>query len=77
MQHWLARLKGDYSDAMLAVDADVSELWGAILAATDDTNAVDNLIAAAALHYDLTLVTRTTDHVAGTGVRCINPFTSG
>lgn len=74
-QRWLLDLKTEYADCMLSIDSDVSELWGSLLAITDETNAIDKLIAATALLYDLTLVTRNIDHVSATGVACINPFT--
>jgi hypothetical protein len=74
LQLWLSELKGEYSDYLLPIDSDVSELWGMLLASTDDTNAIDKLIAATAMLYGLSLVTRNVDHVAGTGVVCINPF---
>lgn len=77
LQRWLTHLREEYAERILAIDADVGELWGAMLAATNDTNAVDKLIAATALQYGLTLVTRNVGHVAGTGVNCIDPFASG
>lgn len=39
-----------------------------------DTNAIDKLIAATALQYGLTLVTRNVHHMVGTGAKCIDPF---
>ena len=74
-RRWLSDLKREYADCVLSVDSDVSELWGSLLAITDETNAIDKLIAATALLYDLTLVTRNIEHVSATGVVCINPFT--
>lgn len=74
LQQWLTQIRCDYSDKILPIDTDTIEIWGAILAATDDTNAVDKLIAATALQYDLTVVTRNIDHMAGTGAKCVNPF---
>ena len=74
LQRWLAHIKEDFSDCLLPIDSDVSELWGAILGATDDTNAIDKLIAATALLYDLTVVTRNVDHLMPTGVKSFNPF---
>lgn len=73
-EQWLSGLKSDYTDYLLQVDSDVSELWGSLLAATDDTNAIDKLIAATAMLYGLTLVTRNVEHVSGTAVTCVNPF---
>ncbi len=37
-------------------------------------NPIDKQIAATALIYDLTVVTRNTDHFAPTGVPKVNPF---
>ena len=39
-------------------------------------NALDKKIAATALTYDLTVVTRNIDDFIGTGVKLINPFES-
>lgn len=74
LQRWLAGLKADYAESILPIDSDTGEIWGAILSATDDTNAIDKLIAATALQYDLTLVTRNTMHVVQTGVAYLDPF---
>ncbi|WP_179957647.1 type II toxin-antitoxin system VapC family toxin [Exilibacterium tricleocarpae] len=76
LRQWQERLITDFVDSLLSVDVDTSIIWGEVLAATDDTNAIDKLIAATALQYDLTLVTRNIDHVKGTGAKCVNPFIS-
>ena len=76
LKQWYLRLKIDFADFLLPIDADTAVLWGEILAVTDDTNAIDKLVAASALQYSLTLVTRNTDHLIGTGAICINPFLS-
>lgn len=77
LKRWLEQLTVDFSDFLLPIDADTSVIWGEVLAATDDTNAIDKLIAATALQYDLTLITRNIDHVMDTGAKCANPFISG
>ena len=74
LKHWQEQLITDFADYLLPVDVDTTVIWGEVLAATDDTNAIDKLIAATALQYDLTLVTRNIDHVANTGAKCVNPF---
>ena len=76
LKQWYLRLKIDFADFLLPIDADTAVIWGEILAVTDDTNAIDKLIAASALQYGLTLVTRNTDHLIDTGAMCINPFLS-
>ena len=74
LRQWHNQLQIDFADFLLPIDIDTTVIWGEILAVTDDTNAIDKLIAATALQYGLTLVTRNIDHFAGTGARCINPF---
>ena len=76
LKQWHLRLKIDFADFLLPIDADTAVIWGEILAVTDDTNAIDKLIAASALQYGLTLVTRNIDHLIDTGAMCINPFLS-
>ena len=76
LRQWQEQLITDFADSLLPVDVDTSIIWGEVLAATDDTNAIDKLIAATALQYDLTLVTRNIDHVKNTGAKCVNPFIS-
>jgi hypothetical protein len=73
-QKWLSKVRQEYAEHILPIDGEVSELWGSLSAVTDDTNAIDKLIAATALLYGLTLVTRNVDHVSGTGVNCVDPF---
>ena len=74
LKQWQDSLLTDFADYLLPIDVDTTVIWGEMLAATDDTNAIDKLIAATALQYGLTLVTRNIDHVDNTGVACVNPF---
>ena len=74
LRQWYKQLKIDFADFLLPIDVDTTVIWGEVLAATDDTNAIDKLIAATALQYGLTLVTRNIDHLIGTGAKCVNPF---
>ncbi len=70
---WLAGLLDTFESRILPVDARVAEVWGRINV-PDPLPTVDGLIAATALAYDLTLVTRNVKDVAGSGVRVLNPF---
>lgn len=70
---WLATLRHDYTDRLLAVDAAVAEVWGR-LNVPDPLPTIDGLLAATALVHGLTLVTRNTADVARTGVLLLNPF---
>ena len=76
LRQWQEQITMDFADSLLPINADTTVIWGEVLAATDDTNAIDKLIVATALQYDLTLVTRNIDHVLDTGAKCVNPFIS-
>jgi predicted nucleic acid-binding protein len=73
LEQWVLRLVESFSDRVLAVDVKVAEQWGR-LNVPDPVPTVDGLLAATALVYDLTLVTRNTRDVERTGARCLNPF---
>jgi predicted nucleic acid-binding protein len=70
---WLAALRRDYGDRVLPITMAVAEEWGRLNAA-DPLPVVDGLLAATAKVHDLTLVTRNTSQVEGTGARLLNPF---
>ena len=73
LSRWLARITSDYDDSILAVDAEIAEVWGR-LRVPNPENPLDKQIAATALLHDLTVVTRNTAHYDVTGVRLVNPF---
>ncbi len=60
---------------MLSVDAGVANRWGQLQAqAGRPLAAIDSLLAATALHHNLTLVTRNVKDFADMGVALINPW---
>jgi hypothetical protein len=73
LEAWLQPLLEEFAPRILAFDLLCAEAWGKLMG-VNDQNPVDKQIAAIALVYDLTVVTRNTDHFAGTGVRLLNPF---
>jgi toxin FitB len=73
LERWLHRLSNDYTDAILAFDAEMAQLWGR-LRVPHPENPLDKQIAATALMYDLVVVTRNTAHFQATGARLLNPF---
>jgi predicted nucleic acid-binding protein len=73
LESWLETVLGEYEDRILSFDTDCAEIWGHITA-SNYQNLIDKQIAAMALLYDLTVVSRNVEHFAGTGVRVLNPF---
>jgi len=73
LDHWVASVLEIFARRILLFDATCAEMWGTLMAANDQ-RPVDKQIAAIALVYDLTIVTRNTADFADTGVRLINPF---
>lgn len=74
LEKWLETLLADYDNHILAIDNDIAQLWGR-LRVPHPENALDKQIAATALIYGLTVVTRNDKDFSKTGVQLINPFT--
>lgn len=70
---WLARLLALYTDRVLDFDVPSAHRWGR-LSASLGHDSVDLMIAATALEYGLTVVTRNVSHFEPTGVPVFNPF---
>lgn len=73
LEKWLDQLLVDYEDRVLDITADIAQLWGR-LRVPHPENALDKQIAATALIYDLTVVTRNHKDFSKTGVQLLNPF---
>jgi predicted nucleic acid-binding protein len=73
LESWFQYVLETFDDRILTFDAVCAETWGALMGSSNQ-NKVDKQIAAIALVYDLTVVTRNVDHFAGTGARLLNPF---
>jgi predicted nucleic acid-binding protein len=74
LSRWLGTITTDYADAILAFDEEIAQIWGR-LRVPHAENPLDKQIAATALIYDLTVVTRNVTHYESTGVAVLNPFT--
>ena len=74
LEKWFKGVTSDFTDSTLSFDEDAAQVWGR-LCAPNPENPIDKQIAATALIYDLTVVTRNSAHYAPTGVRLLNPFT--
>lgn len=73
LENWLYTVLQEYGERVLVFDADCAQVWGALMAGSDQ-NPVDKQIAAIALINDLIVVTRNGKHFAGTGVQVLDPF---
>jgi len=75
LDKWLVALLTEYQDHILDIDQDIAQLWGR-LRVPHPENALDKQIAATALIYELTIVTRNDKDFVKTGVPVQNPFTA-
>lgn len=73
---WLEyELPAWFQSRILAIDLQVADRWGRLVAqAKRSLPAIDSLIAATALHFDLTLVTRNEVDFKYPGLEVINPW---
>jgi predicted nucleic acid-binding protein len=74
LSRWLGTITSNYADAILPFDADIAQIWGR-LRVPHAENPLDKQIAATAMMYGLTVVTRNVPHYEPTGVAVLNPFT--
>ncbi len=79
LETWLDReLVLRFSDRILPIDLAIADRWGRLTgtatARKSPLPVIDGLLAATAVHYDLTLVTRDTRHLNNTGVAYFNPW---
>jgi hypothetical protein len=68
------RANSGYADAILPFDEEIAQVWGT-LRLPHAENPLDKQIAATALMYGLTVVTRNVSHFEPTGVGVLNSFT--
>ena len=73
LEGWLDNLLNTYESNVLNFTQTEAQVWGK-LRAPHHENAIDKQIAATALTYGLTLVTRNTSDFMNTGVSLLNPF---
>jgi predicted nucleic acid-binding protein len=73
LEKWLNLVVADYADKILTFDEECAQVWGRLMSPHPE-HPIDKQIAAIALIYDLTVVTRNVDDFRGTGVGIKNPF---
>jgi len=73
---WLeVDLPNFFTGRILTIDTAVADYWGRLMAkAGRSLPAIDSLLAATALHHDLTLVTRNIKDVVDCGVAILDPW---
>jgi predicted nucleic acid-binding protein len=81
LESWLANdLVLRFAGRILQVNLDIAERWGLISARAKIAGAplavIDGLMAATALHHNLTFVTRNTKDVRVAGISMLNPWQS-
>jgi predicted nucleic acid-binding protein len=79
LETWLeVDLKSRFHDRILPVDAEVADRWGLLTAGAKRKGkplpVIDGLLAATALHHNLTVVSRNTGDFARAGVAVLNPW---
>lgn len=72
---WLEReLSPWFDNRILEIDKLIAMKWGELLSKSKTKPVIDSLIAATALHYNLTLVTRNIQDFDYPNLEVINPF---
>jgi predicted nucleic acid-binding protein len=74
LERWLHGLHETFSGQLLEITASIADQWGRLLSEYQ-LPASDAWLAATALEYDLTVVTRNISDFERAGVRVLNPFT--
>ena len=79
LETWLeVELQARFSGRILPIDAAIADRWGLLAANARRTgrglSAIDGLLAATALHFNLTIVSRNAADFTGTRVLVLNPW---
>jgi toxin FitB len=75
LDRWLLGLETHYAERILPITAKVADRWGR-LSPSQPLPAIDGLIAATGLEYQLTVVTRNVSDFQRSGVNTLNPFSN-
>jgi toxin FitB len=73
LETWLQTILDNYAENILDFGQETAQVWGRLLV-PHSQNTLDKQIAATALVYGLTLVTRNVRDFSATGVTLLNPF---
>ncbi|MET0855146.1 MAG: type II toxin-antitoxin system VapC family toxin [Telluria sp.] len=81
-ERWLETLLREYGTRIIEFDADCAQVWGALLSGEKkDPHTMNKQIAAIAMVWDMTLVTRDSGGgfktIVGRNLKVLNPFKTG
>jgi toxin FitB len=79
IQQWLDHdLHNRFSGRIIPISEEIASTWGLIVAEAEAKGkpipSIDSLIVATAISHNLTIITRNTEDMAGTGARLLNPW---
>jgi toxin FitB len=79
LETWLeVELRARFAGRILPIEAGVADRWGVLAAGAkkqgETLSAIDGLLAATALHHNLTIVSRNVSDFADTRVQVLNPW---
>lgn len=74
LERWVNRVEEEFAERTLQVDRAIAKLWGE-LSAGRTRPAIDTLLAATAIHHDLTVITRNVTDFSDLPVRWVSPWT--
>ena len=79
IQQWLDHdLPKRFSGRIIPITEEIASTWGLIVAEAEIKGrpipSIDSLIVATAISHNLTIITRNTEDMTGTGVRVLNPW---
>jgi predicted nucleic acid-binding protein len=79
LETWLeVELQARFSGRILSIDAAVADRWGLLAAVAKikgkHLSAIDGLLAATAIHHNLTIVSRNVGDFTNTQVPVVNPW---
>jgi toxin FitB len=74
LQDWIATVEEDYAGRVVPLDPAVAAHWGRLRARSPDAQTVDLQLAATALTYGFTFVTRNVKHFRFDTLAVLNPW---
>jgi predicted nucleic acid-binding protein len=76
LRNWVKMVEEDYTGRIVPLDPTVAAVWGQLRAMSPNVQTVDAQLAATALAYGFTFVTRNVKHFRFDGLHVINPWAS-